>query len=84
MILELETDTTRYVWAKYFAGMSFVMQDHVSVIKGAQNIVSAAVQGRIEWQSQDIFLPQSIEGADVYILSPIMMGRSVRYEVSGL
>lgn len=61
-----------------YPGMSFIVQDHASVIEGAQSTVSSAMTGRIQWQSQDMFSPQQVEGASIYLLSHVLMDHSAR------
>jgi sterigmatocystin 8-O-methyltransferase len=67
---------------KKFPGMSFIVQDHVTVVEGAQRIVLEPMPGKIQWQSQDIFSPQQVEGASIYLLSHVLMDHSARYESS--
>lgn len=68
--------------ATKFSGMSFTVQDHQSVIEGAQSAVPSAIAGRIQWQPHDMYSPQQVEGADVYLLSHVLMDNSDRYEAS--
>ncbi|KAJ5900191.1 uncharacterized protein N7473_004261 [Penicillium subrubescens] len=59
--------------AAKFPGMRFVVQDHTSVIQSAQGTVPAAIAGRIQWQLQDMYSPQQVKGADIYLLSHVLM-----------
>ncbi|KAJ5928541.1 hypothetical protein N7466_007497 [Penicillium verhagenii] len=65
-----------------YPSMSFIVQDHASVVELAQRTVPSALGGRIQWQSQDMFSPQSVEGADIYLLSHVLMDHSTRYETT--
>ncbi|EAU32941.1 predicted protein [Aspergillus terreus NIH2624] len=58
-----------------YARMSFIVQDLGSVVESAQASVDIpkSVAGRIQWQAHNIFSPQPLQGADVYLLSHVMM-----------
>jgi sterigmatocystin 8-O-methyltransferase len=66
--------------AAKFPGMRFVVQDHTSVIESAQGTVPAAIAGRIQWQLQDMYSPQQVKGADIYLLSHVLMDNTNEYE----
>ncbi|UDD65181.1 hypothetical protein AFCA_012375 [Aspergillus flavus] len=60
--------------AEKYEMMSFVVQDQTSVVETVQTEdLPQSVAGRIEWQAHDLHSPQPVQGADVYILSHIMM-----------
>lgn len=65
-----------------YPGMSFIVQDHASVVEVAQSTVPSALGGRIQWQSHEMFAPQPVEGADVYLLSHVLMDHPTRYEAT--
>ncbi|KAF7629620.1 O-methyltransferase-domain-containing protein [Aspergillus flavus] len=60
--------------AEKYEMMSFIVQDQTSVVGTVQTEdLPQSVAGRIEWQAHDLHSPQPVQGADVYILSHIMM-----------
>ncbi|GMF68109.1 unnamed protein product [Aspergillus oryzae] len=60
--------------AEKYEMMSFIVQDQTSVVETVQTEnLPQSVAGRIEWQAHDLHSPQPVQGADVYILSHIMM-----------
>lgn len=63
-----------------YAHMSFIVQDLGSVVESAQASVDIpkSVAGRIQWQAHNIFSPQPLQGADVYLLSHVMMDHPLR------
>ncbi|GIC90519.1 uncharacterized protein Aud_006954 [Aspergillus udagawae] len=58
-----------------YAHMSFIVQDLGSVVESAQTTVDIpeTVTGRIQWQAHNMYSPQPLHGADVYLLSHVMM-----------
>lgn len=60
--------------------LSVVVQDHLSVVSVAEKAASEKLGpedvGRITWQAHDYYSPQPRRGADVYLLSHVMMDNS--------
>jgi sterigmatocystin 8-O-methyltransferase len=63
-----------------YAHMSFIVQDLSSVVESAQTTVDIpeTVTGRIQWQAHNMYSPQPLHGADVYLLSHVMMDHPTR------
>ncbi|EEQ31885.1 OmtA [Microsporum canis CBS 113480] len=57
--------------------LSAVVQDHVSVISMAENTVKEKydekIAGRVTWEAHDYYAQQPRKGADVYLLSHVLM-----------
>ncbi|KAM5433050.1 hypothetical protein MferCBS31731_007274 [Microsporum ferrugineum] len=60
--------------------LSAVVQDHVSVISMAENTVKEKydekIAGRVTWEAHDYYAQQPRKGADVYLLSHVLMDNS--------
>ncbi|EZF95261.1 hypothetical protein H113_04325 [Trichophyton rubrum MR1459] len=54
-----------------------IVQDHVSVISNAENMVKESygeeIVGRITWEAHDYYAQQPRKGADIYLLSHVLM-----------
>ncbi|PHH74763.1 hypothetical protein CDD80_2861 [Ophiocordyceps camponoti-rufipedis] len=61
--------------ASRFPGLTCVVQDHDNVVAAAreQDSLPENVTGRISWQAHDLYAPQPVKGADVYLLSHVLM-----------
>ncbi|KAI6083657.1 O-methyltransferase [Hypoxylon rubiginosum] len=65
--------------AKRFGNISAIVQDMGEVMANAEAGVPPELQGRIRFMAHDMFLPQPIVGADIYLLRWILHNWSDKY-----
>lgn len=53
--------------------VSFIIQDYESTSPSKEEIDDESVYRRLQWQQHDYFNEQPIKGADIYMLSNILM-----------
>jgi cyclopropane fatty-acyl-phospholipid synthase-like methyltransferase len=60
--------------ARNFPEMSFVSQDLYSNADSEDwSHLPANIRDRIKWQAHDFYTPQKVKGADMYLISQILM-----------
>lgn len=66
--------------ATKYPRMSFIVQDLPSVVDSAQATVEIpiAASGRVQWQTHNMYTPQPVCAADVYLLSHVLMDHQTR------
>jgi len=59
--------------------LSFIIQDHASVTSTASSQIEPSLKTRVTWQAHDFYALQPVKGADIYLLSHILMDHSDTY-----
>ncbi|EFE40402.1 cytochrome P450 monooxygenase, putative [Trichophyton verrucosum HKI 0517] len=65
---------------KSYPQLAAIVQDHVSVISNAENMVKESyreeIASRTTWEAHDYYAQQPQKGADIYLLSHVLMDNS--------
>ncbi|OJJ95673.1 hypothetical protein ASPACDRAFT_1883308 [Aspergillus aculeatus ATCC 16872] len=60
--------------AEQYPKITFLVQDQTNVVEPMQSAdLPESVTGRVKWQVHNLYSPQPVQGADVYVLSHVLM-----------
>ncbi|KAM3066420.1 hypothetical protein ACMFMG_012061 [Clarireedia jacksonii] len=59
--------------ASKYPQLSCIVQDHESVTSTAKKAVPNDLLGRVTWQAHDFYTSQPVKGADIYLISHVLM-----------